>query len=172
MLSHSLFELLLGQNPWLSGSLPSEMSRLSLLDVLDLSKTSLEGPIDAVYDLEALTELQLAGCGFSGTLGTELGCLRDLAHLDLSWNNFSGSIPEELSQLKELVVFRVNGNAGLTGSIPESYCNQIYVGSGLLFGNSVVADCTPSAQTGVAPMECSCCSECCDPETKICFPTR
>ena len=82
----SVTELRLSGNS-LSGSIPSELGRLTNLTTLDLAFNSL-----------------------SGSIPSELGSLINLTELNLSDNSLSGSIPPELGSLINLTNLYLNDN--------------------------------------------------------------
>ena len=75
-------------------SLPSQLSSLSYLQLLNLSSTNI-----------------------SGSIPPSFGQLSHLHLLDISSNSLTGSIPEELGKLSSLQFLFLNSN-GLTGRIP------------------------------------------------------
>ncbi|XP_044470361.1 probable inactive receptor kinase At5g10020 [Mangifera indica] len=92
-----------------------------LMESLDLSDNSFEGVLPSdISNLGRLTLLNLANNNLSGQLPTALGKLSDLEHLDLSGNKFNGHIPDNLSS--RLVEFNVSNN-DLSGSIPNNLRN-------------------------------------------------
>ena len=143
------------------------MALLQKLVDLDLASNNLSGPLPKeLYRITGLSTLQLEDCAFSGTISTLIGRLVDLRELKIANNNFSGTIPTEISNLRSMEDFAVQGN-NLYGSVPDAFCAGLYS----LQSIDIIADCTPSEDSGVARMDCSCCTHCCDSETKICLPT-
>ncbi|XP_071698950.1 receptor-like protein 6 [Rutidosis leptorrhynchoides] len=73
---------------------------------LDLSKTSLQGPISSnstIFNLVYLQKLNLSLNDFSNSrIPTEIGHLKQLRTLDLSNSSFNGQIPGEISYLTQL----------------------------------------------------------------------
>jgi Leucine-rich repeat (LRR) protein len=107
----------------LSGSIPSELGRLSRLTVLRLYKNSLSGSIPSeLGNLSRLTVLYLSENRLSGSIPRELGNLSNLTYLGLSENSLSGSIPSELGNLSRLTVLSLYSNS-LSGSIPSKLRN-------------------------------------------------
>ena len=95
-----LRELRFGQDNDLIGELPSELSRLKKLEVLDLGYSEMSGVIPA--------------------------WLGDLSRLRLLWldgNRFIGEVPKELGNLTRLDVLTFHDNPGLIGQLPESLMN-------------------------------------------------
>ena len=112
-----VIELKLATNG-LSGSIPSELGRLSHLQKLSIGGNRLSGTIpDAIGRLTHLKELVLANNQLSGRIPTELSRLIRLERLSLSNNQLSGSIPSELSRLTDLKELVLCDNQ-LSGAIP------------------------------------------------------
>ncbi|KAJ6824357.1 putative LRR receptor-like serine/threonine-protein kinase [Iris pallida] len=128
-----------GQN--LTGELPAEMTNLTQLNFIDLTRNYLNGTIPVAWASLPLTNLSLLGNRISGTIPEELGnmitlkslvlqdnemegpipaSLNNLINLErlfLSGNNFSGELPD-LGSLKNMTVFRIDGNP-VSGKIPS-----------------------------------------------------
>lgn len=126
----------------LSGSVPSEFSKLHHLQNLDLSRNYLNGTIPltwasmnltglsfmgnrlsgpfpkALTSITTLSNLSLEGNHFSGALPKDIGNLVKLQKLVLSSNSFSGELPKELSKLANLTDMRISDN-NFTGKIPD-----------------------------------------------------
>ncbi|CAL0328504.1 unnamed protein product [Lupinus luteus] len=92
-----LESIFLNEFPHLTGPIPESISKLTNLNFLTISSTSISGPIPNF-----------------------LGKLKNLAYLDLSFNKLSGTLPPSLSHLNELLRFDFDNNK-LTGPIPYSY---------------------------------------------------
>ncbi|XP_038903747.1 probable leucine-rich repeat receptor-like protein kinase At5g49770 isoform X2 [Benincasa hispida] len=105
----------------LKGKLGGDIGGLKELKSLDLSfNKDLTGSISpALGDLQSLSILILAGCGFSGSIPEELGNLSNLSFLALNSNNFTGTIPPSLGKLSNLYWLDLADNQ-LTGSLPVS----------------------------------------------------
>ena len=106
----------------LSGSIPSELPRLTRLEVLQLthrlSHSELSGPIPPeLGQLTSLRYLVLDNNQLSGPIPPELGQLTNLRSLQLNSNRLSGPIPPELGRLVNLDFLRLDNNR-LGGSIP------------------------------------------------------
>ena len=72
-----------------------------------------------------------------------------LGNFEVQNNLLAGSIPKQFSGLKNIELFRIDGNAGVIGSIPESVCDT--------FGTTTISysDCR------LESFECECCTYCC-----------
>ncbi|MED6133194.1 hypothetical protein PIB30_026263 [Stylosanthes scabra] len=105
----------------LSGQLSSDIGGISELRILDLSyNKNLTGPLPmAIGNLRKLTNLILAGCGFSGVIPDTIGNLQRLAFLALNSNNFIGQIPPTIGNLTNLSWLDLSENQ-LEGPIPIS----------------------------------------------------
>ncbi len=109
----------------LSGEIPIELSRLTGLRELILSRNQLTGRVPAsLSDLSDLEELSLWGNQLTGSIPASLGSLVNLEELYLSQNRLSGSIPASLgglSKLRELSLLRNR----LTGPLPAELGNLV-----------------------------------------------
>ncbi len=119
-LAESLKILSLGNNPLLSGEIPSWIRSLTKLTRLDLSNSGRTGTI--ISGLSALTELRyldLSKNRLSGPIPTEiLNKLTKLENLQLDHNQLTGSI-QNLSVLGSLQVLYLGDNPLETGPIPD-----------------------------------------------------
>ncbi|CAB9517824.1 Leucine Rich Repeat [Seminavis robusta] len=103
---------------YLTGTIPTDWSQLSLLQELDLSDNSLSSTIPSELGLlTSLTRLSLATNSLIGSIPTDLGLLTALTELDLGWNDLSGALPSEFGNLKALNRLSLRDDS-LTGSIP------------------------------------------------------
>ena len=66
-------------------------------------------------------------------------------------NLLEGTVPSAFSGLEGIEEFRIDGNPGITGSMPAPVCE--------VFGNTTVSysDCSPQGN-----FECECCTFCCN----------
>jgi Leucine-rich repeat (LRR) protein len=105
--SKSLIELNLGYNA-LTGIIPTMPTTLSTS--LNLSRNHLSGSIPS--DLSYLSELEILDLSYnhlSGEVPSSLGSLQSLEQLVLSYNNLSGSVPT----FRQQVAIDINGNPDL-----------------------------------------------------------
>ncbi|CAN1335344.1 Probable LRR receptor-like serine/threonine-protein kinase At1g53430, partial [Linum perenne] len=113
-----LNELDLTRN-YINGSIPRSLGRLSNLTSLSLLGNRLSGSIPTeIGNIANLESLVLEDNLLTGTLPRSLGNLRSLSRLLLSANNFTGSIPDSFGNLKNLTDIRLDGSS-LSGKLPE-----------------------------------------------------
>ncbi|KAK6144945.1 hypothetical protein DH2020_021765 [Rehmannia glutinosa] len=105
----------------LSGKMSGDIGGLTELISLDLSfNPGLTGSLSPrLGDLQKLTILILAGCGFTNNIPSEIGNLSELTFLALNSNNLTGDIPPSLGKLSKLYWLDLAENK-LTGHIPVS----------------------------------------------------
>ncbi|CAN0841243.1 Receptor-like protein 46 [Linum grandiflorum] len=103
----------------MSGEIPTFLSQMSSLEILDLSNNRFSGEIPATLgNLKSLKVLNVSHNRLSGRIPTSLGEIRDLESLDLSHNNLSGENPESLGKLLQITDLQLSYNS-LTGRIPN-----------------------------------------------------
>jgi len=101
----------------LQGSLPSELSQLTNLDFLNLSKNGLTGSIPVeLCRLEHVYNLNLGQNQFSGAILPEILTMASLRYLNLEENDFSGEIPTIIGNSLAIAI-NLSHNL-LTGGIP------------------------------------------------------
>ncbi|KAI8830580.1 hypothetical protein BC829DRAFT_423477 [Chytridium lagenaria] len=100
--------------------IPPQLSRLTGLEILDLSQNQLTGPIPP--ELSILNVFK----GFGRTIPSELKDLNNLIDLSLSNNRLTGSIPQGLGVLinERFTTIYVDNNY-LTGTIPQYVAEMI-----------------------------------------------
>ncbi|GLJ17395.1 hypothetical protein SUGI_0302360 [Cryptomeria japonica] len=117
-LKHLVFYLNFSSNS-LQGSLPLEISKISMAQAIDTSGNRLTGAIpDSLGDCTELEHLNLSHNAFEGPIPDSLSKLQNLQEMDLSSNSLSGSIPMSLQRLKTLQYMNVSFN-NLSGEISE-----------------------------------------------------
>ncbi|KAL4353249.1 hypothetical protein GQ457_06G003500 [Hibiscus cannabinus] len=103
-----------------SSSIPSTLTRLNGLLILNLSSNLLTGPLPVdIGKWKVLTSMDLSNNQFSSDIPTGVKDLKDLTHLALSDNRITGSIPEFLGDLLSLEFLDLSRN-NLSGEIPKS----------------------------------------------------
>lgn len=91
----------------ISGSIPTELGRLTNLDTLLLWKGTLTGTLPTeMGQLTKLSFLNLKGNQLEGTLPSEIGNLQELNTFDIRSNSFIGSIPSDVCMSPSLSIFR------------------------------------------------------------------
>ncbi|KAL7608397.1 hypothetical protein Lser_V15G11290 [Lactuca serriola] len=109
--------LILSRNN-LSGSLPIEVGKLTMLTSLDLSDNNLSGDIpSSLGSCTSLVFFSLKGNLFQGTIPSSLSSMRGASKLDLSHNNLSGQIPRFLEGFILLEYVNLSFN-DLEGEVP------------------------------------------------------
>jgi Leucine-rich repeat (LRR) protein len=104
----------------LESELPTTLSQLVQLQVLDLSKNQMNGTLPAIFGdnhLPLLQQLHLDHNQFTGTISERWGIFSSLMELTLGHNSLTGSLPTSLSTLQGLIRLDVGDNA-LTGTLP------------------------------------------------------
>ncbi|XP_041011559.1 MDIS1-interacting receptor like kinase 2-like [Juglans microcarpa x Juglans regia] len=121
----------------LFGEIPSRISNLSQLSVLNLGSNQFSGIIPLeVGKLMNLNVLIFSNNLLQGSIPSNIGYLTNLSVLNLGSNHLSGSIPPELGKLKSLTELRLNLN-NLTSSIPASLGDLIGLKVLSLYGNQL-----------------------------------
>ncbi|ORX61819.1 L domain-like protein [Anaeromyces robustus] len=115
----NLKELQLSKNSF-SGTLPESLGKLKSLTVLYVDANDLEGSIPNSFAyLDNIKSLDLSKNGFSGNLPSSLFSLTTLEHLYLNNNEFSGSISEDIGVFAALTELDLKNN-DFKGAIPSS----------------------------------------------------
>ena len=90
---------------------------------IDLSSNSLSGEIPSeLTSLRGMRLLNMSRNKLSGSIPKDIGNLKLLESLDLSWNKLYGSIPPSVSNLVSLTTLNLSNNL-LSGEIPTG--NQL-----------------------------------------------
>ena len=109
----------------LTGTIPSTIGNLILLQVLDLDYNHLAGVIPhGISNQTNLQLLDLDSNNLTGTIPFSIGNLINLQTLDLYTNHLSGNIPASIGNLAQLNNLFLGGN-NLSGSVPSSIGNLI-----------------------------------------------
>ena len=109
----------LNENPRLSGTLPTQLGRVSSLTHLYLFGSALSGSIPELGGCRALQELEISHCRLSGTLPSSLRAASKLEFVFLESNALSGTLPTSLSRLGRLHELELSENR-LSGSVPAA----------------------------------------------------
>ncbi|KAG8369269.1 hypothetical protein BUALT_Bualt15G0133900 [Buddleja alternifolia] len=125
-------------------SIPSHISSLSSLQLLNLSTTNISGPIPPSFgSLTQLRLLDLSSNSLSGPIPQELGKLTSLQFLFLNTNGLSGTIPQQLANLSSLQVLCLQDNL-LNGSIPLQLGSLVSLQQLRIGGNPYITGEIPS----------------------------
>lgn len=139
----SLIQLHLEDN-LIYGPIPSEISKLVSLTLLNLSSNKLNGSIPPNLSLmRKLERVFLANNSLSGEIPSTIGQIQHLGLLDLSRNKLSGSIPDNFSNLTQLRRLLLYDNQ-LSGTIPPSLGKCV---------NLDILDLSHNKISGVIPAE-------------------
>ncbi|XP_061342687.1 receptor-like protein 51 [Gastrolobium bilobum] len=141
----------------LKGTIPTSITRLDGLEILNLSSNALGGEIPASFgDLVSLKNLSLASNSFSGSIPDSISALSGLVHMDLSSNQLNGSIPKFISQMKSLKYLNLANN-NLRGVVPFNltFIKRLAVfkvggNSNLCYNHSVVSS---KLKLGISPCD-------------------
>jgi hypothetical protein len=99
-------------------SIPYSLSKLTELEVLELSNTGIRGTMPFVLTiLVSLRVLNVGSNYLSGSISVDIGNLINLRVLNLENNALSGQIPESLKELVLLEELYLANNDGLSGTI-------------------------------------------------------
>lgn len=98
----------------LSGSIPSEYCQFNSMSHLQLSKSSINGSIPDCFTSPQLQFVELNHNLLSNTIPTGLGNSRSISTLRLDSNYLTGVVPSELCMNTVLKTLDFNNNTGLT----------------------------------------------------------
>ena len=110
----------------MSGTIPSRITQLPMLEVLELSENQLSGSIPKFRGQSELYFVSLFDNQLTGSIPVFLVSLRGLLFLDIHDNLLTGTIPGIIGQLPDLVTFYAqtipsfSGNDGLLQAIDLS----------------------------------------------------
>jgi len=103
----------------LNGTLPSSISNLSELKILELPFNNLTGNIpQSITELSNLETFDVNGNRLTGELPASIGNLKNLKKLHVSSNKLSGTLPVSIEQLTNIEIFNVFDN-NFKGHVPE-----------------------------------------------------
>ncbi|CAB9498168.1 receptor-like protein kinase precursor [Seminavis robusta] len=104
----------------LMGRLPEEISLLSSLEVLNVGRNKIHGPIlTQIGNLKKLREFHLVTNDFIGSIPSEIGLLSGtLEIVSVIDNDLSGSLPPEFWALSHMKELKIDKN-GLSGTFPS-----------------------------------------------------
>jgi len=140
----------------LSGPIPSEIGALQNIEYLYLQNNELTGPIpESIAGIDSLNSISLSRNGLLGTLPASLATNPNLVSFSCAENQLSGTLPDAFGSLIHLATLQLSFNL-FTGTIPASWSNlgDRLVFLGLLYSESVIpiqGNCFPQA---LKPAEC------------------
>ncbi|CAN4087861.1 unnamed protein product [Withania somnifera] len=103
----------------IDGSIPSGISNLVNLKLLDMSENNLTGSIpDSIGKITNLGSLNLGNNLLTGVIPSSIGNLTELVYLYLGLNRLKGNIPSTLGNCNQLLRLDISEN-NLTGTIPQ-----------------------------------------------------
>lgn len=147
--------------------LPSEVSLLSELTVLDVGINDLSSPLPRLENLINLTKVDIKSNDFDGIM-PRFEKLTRLQTLDFSNNEFEGTL-FDADKLTELKTFKISGNA-LTGEVPPSYqslgLETFHIQQNKLSGSvdflcsNLPTDFDLDCYDDVPELRCNCCIGC------------
>ncbi|MCL7037474.1 hypothetical protein MKW94_008733 [Papaver nudicaule] len=106
-------------NNLLSGELPAALSKMEMINAIDLSSNNFKGEIPpSLLNCEAAEMINISHNALQGSIPSSLGNLLNLKILDLSHNLLSGEIPESFSKSPSLVQLNLSCN-NLSGFLPR-----------------------------------------------------
>ena len=120
---------IIGNNPNLTGNLPTSIGLLIVLKWFGIGNCSLTGTIpNSIGNCFQLIQLALTDNNLTGSIPSEIGNLDSLQFLTLFNNQLTSSIPPELGDCDNLQELWLNDNQ-LTGTIPEevSYLDNLQI---------------------------------------------
>jgi hypothetical protein len=129
-----------------TGSLPSEIGRLSAVQYLDISSNSLTGTLPVTLSgMTSLKTLWLGDNMLSGTIPTQLGLMSNLENIYLVSSTSYIKVTEEPRHTSLLTMCFFQSGNNFFGSVPAEVC-------ALASLQNIEVDCSK--------VRCDCCSEC------------
>ncbi|KAK7359067.1 hypothetical protein VNO77_01013 [Canavalia gladiata] len=105
--------------------IPEDISSLKKLQVLKLGRNSLYGAIPAsLGNISSLKNVSFGTNSLSGWIPSDLGRLHNLIELDLTLNNLTGTVPPVIYNLSSLVNLALAANS-LWGEIPQDVGHKL-----------------------------------------------
>ncbi|XP_023766750.1 protein STRUBBELIG-RECEPTOR FAMILY 7 [Lactuca sativa] len=128
----------------LSGGIGYQLTSLTSLNSFDISNNNLGNQIP--YNLPPnLQRLNIAGCGFSGSLPYSISLMKPLKYLNAAHNQLNGELTDMFGNLPSLSTLDLSFNT-LTGNLPQSFsslssANDMYLQNNQFTGTiDVLAD--------------------------------
>jgi len=123
-------------NNYLSGTLP--ILELPFLKELVLYFNSLTGTISSIRNLKRLEVFELEHNSISGSIPSDLMTISTLTYIDLDFNALTGTLSPSFGNLSQLQAIELSANR-LTGSIPSTINKLLSLQHLLLFGNRLTS---------------------------------
>uniref|UniRef100_A0A0E0NBW4 non-specific serine/threonine protein kinase n=1 Tax=Oryza rufipogon TaxID=4529 RepID=A0A0E0NBW4_ORYRU len=118
-------KVFIAANNLLSGEIPWDLTGISQVTEVDLSRNQISGSLPMTIGVLArLNTINLSGNQISGNIPAAFGFMTVLTILDLSSNKLSGEIPKDFNKLR-LNFLNLSMNQ-LIGEIPISLQNEAY----------------------------------------------
>jgi len=114
----------------MTGSIPSEIFRLTQLETIVLKNNNLVGSISTdIGSMINLKSLSFSLTKLDGSIPSEIGLLTKLTLLNLAMNNFVGTIPSDLARLTNIKqrTGKSLQNRGIVGPVDDSLCEVFSV---------------------------------------------
>ena len=143
----------------LSGTIPSEMGILSSMRSIRMHHTGIGGTIpEELFNVPQLERLDLSHANLQGTISTKIGQLADsLTILRLENNTLTGDIPAELGHLTNIRTLYLQYNE-LEGNIPQPMCDTVLDRTNTTANDEMVrdieADCVVSNDANAPFVSC------------------
>lgn len=104
----------------MTGTLPIEISKMTKLEMLDLSYNFFSGTLPAEWtqSLARLEQLDIIGCMLTGELPSSMEQLTRLERLFLPANNLNGTLPVNLASIPTLSAIFLSANQ-FSGTLPD-----------------------------------------------------
>ncbi|KAM1204952.1 hypothetical protein ACFX2G_005920 [Malus domestica] len=121
----SYMKILLLNGNQLSGPLPEELGYLPNLDRIQIDQNQISGPLPKSFaNLNKTKHFHMNNNSISGQIPPELSKLPSLVHFLLDNDDLSGYLPPEFSELPNLLILQVDNNNFHGSIIPDSYSNM------------------------------------------------
>jgi Leucine-rich repeat (LRR) protein len=142
----------------LTGTISTGLGLLQNLQDFRVGRNRFDGPLpQSMYDLTRLFRFEVSENLLTGSVDSAIGNLRNLETFDVTYNELTGTLPEELGRIDTLEVVKTQFNL-FSGTMPTDLCFQPSM-------EVLETDCRPEDNP---PVECFCCTSCCQRGTNQC----